>query len=96
MKNDNQQTIADAIKQMFHNYRLEDKVAEVRIRNMWPDVMGPAIRQHTGEIYFNKGVVTVFIQSAPLRQDLHFSREQIMQRINDELGERLVKEVIIR
>lgn len=96
MKKDNQQKIGDAIKQLFHSYHLDDKVAEVRIKEMWETIMGAPIKRYTGEMYFNKGVLTIFITSAPLKQDIQYSKDSIIQRINDELGERIVKEVVIR
>lgn len=96
MKKDNQLSIGDAIKQLFHSIRIEDKVAEVRIKELWPTMMGAAIHRYTGEIYFNKGILTIYINSAPLKQDLQFSKQQIIDRVNDELGERVVKEVVIR
>jgi len=45
---------------------------------------------------FNKGILTIYINSAPLKQDLGFSKQQIIDRVNEELGERVVKEVAIR
>ncbi|HNA58326.1 MAG TPA: DUF721 domain-containing protein [Chitinophagales bacterium] len=96
MKKDNQLSIGDAIKQLFHSIRIEDKVAEVRIKELWPTMMGAAIHRYTGEIYFNKGILTIYINSAPLKQDLQFSKQEIIERVNEELQENLVREVIIR
>lgn len=96
MKKDNQQKIGDAIRQLFHSYHLDDKVAEVRIREQWETIMGAAVKRYTGEIRFAKGILTIYIQSAPLKQDLLYSKQQIIQRINEELGDQVVKEVVIR
>lgn len=96
MKKDNQLKIGDAIKQLFHSYHLDDKVAEVRIRDMWGTIMGAAVKRYTGEIRFNKGVLIIYLQSSPLKQDLQFSKDMIIKRINEELGENLVREVVIR
>ena len=96
MKKDNQQKIGEAIRQLFRSYHLDDKVAEVRIREMWEQVMGAPIKRYTGKIYFNKGVLTIYIESAPLRQDLQFTKSSIIDRINEELGEKVVRELVIR
>lgn len=96
MKRDNEQKIGDVIRQLFHSYRLDDKVALVRIKDLWGNILGAAAQRYTKEMYFNKGVLTVYITSAPFRQDLHFSRDTILQRINEELGEHVVKEIVIR
>ncbi len=96
MKKDNQQKIGDAIRQLFRSYHLDDKVAEVRIREMWERVMGTPIKRYTGNMYFRNGVLTIYIESAPLRQDLQFTGQTIIDRINEELGERVVRELVIR
>ncbi|HNV99877.1 MAG TPA: DUF721 domain-containing protein [Chitinophagales bacterium] len=96
MKKDNQQKIGDAIKQLFHSYHLDDKVAEVRIREMWGTIMGAPVKRYTGEIRFNKGVLLIYLQSSPLKQDLQYSKDTIIRRINEELGENIVREVVIR
>lgn len=96
MKKDNQQKIGDAIKQLFHSYHLDDKVAEVRIRDMWGAIMGAAVKRYTREVRFNKGVLIIYLDSSPLKQDLQFSKDSIIRRMNEELGENMVREVVIR
>ncbi len=96
MKKDNQQEIGKAIKMLFKSYHLDEKIAEVRIKEIWETIMGKSIKNYTTGMRLYKGVLTINIESAPLKQDLKFSKESIATRINDELGEVIVKEVIIK
>lgn len=96
MKKDNEQGIGDAIKHLFKSYHLDEKVAEVRIKDLWEKIMGKSIKNYTLGMRLYKGVLTISIESAPLKQDLKFQKENIIQRINEELGEKIVREVIIK
>lgn len=96
MKKDNEQEIGKAIKLLFKSYHLDEKIAEVRIKELWETIMGKSIKNYTTGMHLYKGVLTIFIESAPLKQDLKFSKENIIQRINEELGEKVVKEVVIK
>jgi predicted nucleic acid-binding Zn ribbon protein len=96
MKKSNEQGIGDAIKQLFKVYRLDEKVAEVQIKEIWGKIMGVSIKNYTTKMHLNKGVLTIYIESAPLKQDLKFSKDTIIQRINEELKEKVVREVIIK
>ena len=96
MKKDNEKEIGKEIKLLFKSYHLDEKIAEVRIKELWEKVMGKSIKNYTTGMHLYKGVLTVFIESAPLKQDLKFSKENIVARINEELGEKVVKDIVIK
>ncbi len=96
MKKDNQQGIRDVMKQLFKSYHLDEKMHEVQIKELWEKIMGKSIKNYTTGIFLRKGNLTITIDSAPLRQDLQFTKADIIKRVNEELGERVVHEVTIR
>lgn len=96
MKRSNEQGLADVIKQLFKSYRLDEKVAEVRIKDLWGEIMGVSIKNYTTNMHLHKGVLTVYIESAPLKQDLKFSKDAIIKRINEEMKEAVVRELVIK
>jgi len=96
VKKDNEKEIGKEIKLLFKSYHLDEKIAEVRIKELWETIMGKSIKNYTTGFRLYKGVLTVFIESAPLKQDLKFSKENIIQRINEELGEKVVRDLVIK
>lgn len=96
MKKNNEQPVGDAIKDMFKAFHLDEKVNEVRIKEVWTKVMGNSIANYTSDIKLKKGILSIALNSAPLKQDLTYNRNKIIERINEEMGERIVTEVIIR
>ena len=53
---------------------------------LWTDIMGPTITRHTIRRYVAKGVLHVYLDSAPLKSELEFQKSKIVQAINSALG----------
>jgi predicted nucleic acid-binding Zn ribbon protein len=96
MRNQNENSLGDIVKQFTEEYRLKDKLNQVEVIRIWEICMGPMILKNTREVRFKDGVLTVRIESAPLKQELEFRKNQIITRLNEEMGIELVKEVMIR
>ena len=88
MKKDNQQGIKGVMKQLFKNYHLDEKMHELRIKDLWEEMMGKSIKNYTTGIHLHNGKLTITLDSAPLKQDLQYSKADIASRINIELGDR--------
>ncbi|MBC8173446.1 MAG: DUF721 domain-containing protein [Chitinophagales bacterium] len=96
MRKTNEQPIGEAIKELFKQFHLEDKVHEVQVKELWNKVMGKTISHYTYDIRLKSGTLIVYLNSAPLKQDLSFNKGKIAERLNEEFGEIVIKEVIIR
>ncbi len=96
MKNSNEQSIKDILKDLVETYRLKSKLNQTRIELVWEQAMGKMIANYTTELKVRGDKLFVGISSAPLRQELSYGREQIVAKMNAELGEDFLKEVVIR
>lgn len=96
MKNSNEQSIKDILKDLVETYRLKSKLNQTRIELIWEQAMGKMIANYTTELKVRGDKLFVGISSAPLRQELSYGREQIIVKMNAELGEDFLKEVVIR
>lgn len=76
-----------ALKLRMQTYRLTNEI--------WPKVMG-ALLSYTADPQFSDGIFSVTILSAPLRQNLSMEKETLIKRLNEELNEDLVKQIILR
>ncbi|MFW5687802.1 MAG: DUF721 domain-containing protein, partial [Bacteroidota bacterium] len=74
----------------------EDKITEVRIQSAWEKVMGRQIHTLTEKIVFKDHSLTIYLRSAPLREELSMARTRIMELINKEVGSQAVREIILR
>lgn len=96
MKKKNDLTLKEALQDMIRELRLKPHLDEVRIKMLWEKVMGKTIATYTSDIQLRKNVLYLTLLSAPLKQELLFARDKIKARLNEELGEEQVKEVVIR
>jgi len=95
MRKDNQQSIKEVIEQLLKAYRLNDKFQEAEIVTVWERVMDPAIVKRTQNLRLQGKRLYIAVESDPLREELLYLRNQIIQRINKEVGKVVVDEVFI-
>lgn len=92
-----EQSLGDVLKEMVNNSaKMKKKLMQTRIRNLWGELMGTTINNYTRELRFAKGKLYISIDPAPLKQELSYGREKIKKMLNEELGEGVVTDVIIR
>ena len=91
-----QTSLADALKQFLRTSRLGSGLRSVQISEIWEQVMGQTIARSTGKVELVNRTLFISTAVAPLKSELHFSRDLIKRRINEQLGEALVEEVVIR
>lgn len=95
-RDQNEESLGGVIDRLLKAYGLEDGYYAAAVITHWEKLMGPAIARRTKEIKLDKGTLTIFIESASLRQELSFAKEKIVSKINAEMGLDLVKRVELR
>ncbi len=92
----NEQSIKNAIGSYLRSNRLSGKLAEKKVIDSWPKLMGKMIENHTKQISIASKKLYVQLDSAPLRQELFYSREKIIKMLNDAAGEKVIEEIVFR
>lgn len=95
MSKGNEQTLKQAILKLMEHYQLKNKLNETKLISNWEKLMGKTISRYTKQIYIKDHKLYLKIDSAPLRQELTYAKEKIIEILNKEVGETLIKEVII-
>ena len=96
MRKSNESSLGEAINQLIDHYRLRDRLNEVRLKAAWDIQMGNTISNRTTGLKIKNEVLHIGISSAPLREELLFRKERIMELMNKELGGDYIKDVVIR
>ena len=89
-------SMGDALKEFMNKSRMKPQLTEVRIQENWEQMMGKTISRYTENIQLIDGKLMITTTVAPLKQELNYSKDKIIKLVNEMLGERLVREVIIR
>jgi len=92
----NDQTLGAAIREMLSTYRLEGKLRQARIIEAWPKVTGKMITNHTRDIYIKGRKLFVQLDSPALKNELSYSKSQIVEALNEAAGGEVIKDIVFR
>jgi predicted nucleic acid-binding Zn ribbon protein len=89
-------SIAEALKQFLNQSKLKGEIQAFQIEEAWEKIMGKTIAKYTEKIQIHGNTLYINTSVAPLKQELSYQKEKIIQRVNEALGEKVIKEVIIK
>ena len=89
-------SIADVIKQFIVQNKLESGIDVVNVREAWQNVMGNGVNNYTTEIQLKGSTLYVALSSAVLREELSYGKDKIIKMINEELRKDLVQTLVLR
>lgn len=90
MSEHNEKSLKQSIEALLKTYHLDDGIREAKVKEFWNAEMGKMILKHTVELKLRNRVLHVSLNSSVVRQELDMARTQLMQRINEFLGEQWV------
>jgi len=85
--------IAGAIKKLIKKQGLEKEINQQKAIDLWGDVVGQKIKEHTEPIEVKFGVLTVKTTNPIWRQELQFQKKKIVKSINKKLIKTTIKDV---
>lgn len=85
--------ISEILKTIIEGYRLDKKIDQTRIVEVWADVMGSGIQTYTTGIYLKNSTLFVKLSSAIVRDELSYGKFRIIDNLNRELGREVIKEL---
>lgn len=88
-------SLGEALKRFLEKSRMKPAIQSMQIEDHWEKIMGATIAKFTDKIEIRNGTLFIYTQIAPLKNELIFQKELIIERINENMGENLVREVVI-
>jgi predicted ATP-grasp superfamily ATP-dependent carboligase len=89
-------SIQDAMQQFLKNSRLKTGVQAVQIEEVWETIMGKTVAKYTEKIQIVGTTLFVTSNVAPLKNELLYQKEKIIERVNEALGEKTIKDVVVK
>ncbi|MBS1664498.1 MAG: DUF721 domain-containing protein [Bacteroidetes bacterium] len=89
-------SLGDALRKFLNQSHLKGSIQALQIEEVWEQIMGKTVARYTDKIQIHGHTLYVNTTIAPLRQELMYQKENILQRVNEALGERVIKEVVIK
>jgi len=96
MRRNKTQTIDELVKAYMKSMGIDEKVKEVKLQRMWPEIVGRTIAGKTRELRLHKGVLFIYLTSSVVRNELYMIRDALIKRINEQLAEELIYDIVVR
>jgi hypothetical protein len=93
---DTEVSIGDAIQLFLRKSKLKGNMQSMQIAFVWEKLMGATIAKYTSKIEIIKDTLMIHTEVAPLKQELNFQKDKIVERVNEALGENTIKQVLIK
>ena len=90
------QSLGSAIRDYLKEEKFDGKLAELEAVNSWESIIGKQIARATSSIYIKDGVLFVHLKSSIVRNELFMMRDEIIQAMNQRMGQRVVKAIVLK
>ena len=96
MRKSNTQPIENVIREYLKEMNIDQKLKEVGIVSHWEKLMGKTVAVRTSQIYMRNHILYIHVTSSVLKNELLMMRQAIIEKINEEAGERIVEQIVIK
>ncbi|HBG23737.1 MAG: hypothetical protein A2X17_06700 [Bacteroidetes bacterium GWF2_41_61] len=88
--------VGDLFRDFLKSSGLDEGILRMRIFEAWDEVVGKRYAEYTLEKFFKDGRLFCKISSSPARNHLFMERLNIVKKMNEKLGEEIVKVLILK
>ena len=96
MRRSNTQKLSEVLKDYIEENKLHKKLTEVDLIASWEKVVGRTIARYTESLRISNGTLFVKTSSPALRSELVMMKEQLKNRLNEQAGETIIKDIVFR
>ncbi|MBN2480847.1 MAG: DUF721 domain-containing protein [Bacteroidales bacterium] len=90
------QKIDLVIREFLREIQIDRKLKEVHLVTEWESLMGKMVASRTRSVYIRNRTLFVHVTSSVLKNELIMIRQNIVDRLNEVAGEKLVEQIVIR
>lgn len=94
MGRNNDKPLKEAIEQLLNVYKLKRKFDETSLIAAWPEIMGKAVANRTSQLYIRDRKLFIRVESSVLKNELVMIRSEIVKRMNERAGSKVLDEII--
>jgi len=84
------------MRQFLNQSRLKGSIQALQIGDAWEMIMGKTIARYTDKIEIHGHTLYISTTVAPLKQELLYKKDRIIELVNEALGEKVIREVVIK
>ena len=88
-------SLKDLLNVFINEGKLKKGFQKIHIDEAWAKLMGSGVVAHTNSVKLQNGTLIVSLDSSVLREELGYGKAKIVSLINEEMGEPVVKKVML-
>tara|TARA_B100000586_G_scaffold12548_1_gene8625 strand:+ start:2663 stop:2947 length:285 start_codon:yes stop_codon:yes gene_type:complete len=93
---ENNLKIDSLIKFFIKENNLENGLENVKIKDLWHELMKNGVANYTTDINLKNGTLYIKLKSSVLREELSYGKEKIVKLLNEKLKKDLIKKIVLR
>ncbi len=87
------ESIGKVLKRTFTNLGLDRRIREFEAVHVFAEVVGEKIAAKAQAIQIERGVLTVRVASSAWRQELNYTKAEMIDKLNTRLGDTIVTDI---
>ena len=89
-------SMQEAIKKMLAESHWKSRYQIAKLKQDWELLMGKMVARYTNDLQFRDGILYVYSDVAALKNELSYNKALLIERLNQHLDEKFIKEIIVR
>ena len=96
MRKSTQQSIGAVIRKLLKNQKLEGRLKELDVLKLSEELLGKNLMKYINDLSVKNGTLIIKVKSAVVRNELSYQKSEIIKRINEQVGNEILKEIILK
>lgn len=89
-------SLKDALNDFLDDYPHRKRLKRGMILSLWNETVGKRIAEQTENVHFERGNLIIHVSNPAWRQEIHMKRYSIAKKLNDKVGEKIIREIVVR
>jgi hypothetical protein len=89
-------SLEDLLKKMSNRPKLKKKLDGVEALDQLDEILGNNLKQYVTDKYFKNGVIYICLSSSVLRNELSMQKQGLISNVNQSIGKKLVKNIVLK
>ena len=96
MRKSNQQSIGIVIKKLLKDQKLEGRLKELDVLELSEELLGKNLMKYIKDLSVKNGTLIIKVRSAAVRNELSYQKSEIIKKINKQVGNKILQEIILK
>ena len=95
MKNSNEQTLKEVIRELLEAYRLNEGLQESKLIHSWDEVAGGFVAKNTEKIYIRNKTLFTRLRSPALKNEISYEKSRLIDALNKAVGSEVITDITL-